>query len=136
MCNPTSSSLLAKQLKIVNEHNGPELIELSRETKNKILDFISKSVNLNTIYMLGGEPLINEFHDEIVDLLVCSNRAKKPLFLKDSIPRLNIPEELNSVFCIISELTSKLLCFFAQHAKSYTYFEEIFESTIKAILSF
>ena len=77
MCNPNSSSLLAKQLKIVGEHTGPEFIELSRETKNKILDFISKSVNLNTIYMLGGEPLINEFHDEIVDLLIRTDRAKK-----------------------------------------------------------
>ena len=77
MCNPTSSSLLAKQLKIVGEYNGSEFIDLSRETKDKILDFISKSVNLNTIYMLGGEPLINEFHDEIVDLLIRTDRAKK-----------------------------------------------------------
>ena len=38
MCNPTSSSLLAKQLKVVGEYDGPEFIELSRETKNKILD--------------------------------------------------------------------------------------------------
>lgn len=76
MCNPYSSSLLAKQLKELNEYDGDDLIDFSRSTKDKILDLISRCKNLNTLYLLGGEPLINEFHDEIVDLLVREKRAK------------------------------------------------------------
>ncbi len=76
MCNPYSSSLLAKQLKEMNEYKGQDLFDFDRNTKDKILDFISKAENLNTLYMLGGEPLINEFHDEIVELLIKKDRAK------------------------------------------------------------
>lgn len=77
MCNPTSSSLIAKQLKKVDKWDGDESIDFSRESKNKILDLINKAKNLNTLYLLGGEPLINDFHDEIVDLLITTGRAKK-----------------------------------------------------------
>lgn len=77
MCNPTSSSLIAKQLIKVDKWHGDEFIDFSRESKDKILELISKAENLNTIYLLGGEPLINEFHDEIIDLLIKSNRSKK-----------------------------------------------------------
>jgi radical SAM protein with 4Fe4S-binding SPASM domain len=76
MCNPYSSSLLAKQLIELKEYNGSDLIDFSRSTKDKILDLINKAVNLNSIYLLGGEPLINDFHDEIVDLLIKKDRAK------------------------------------------------------------
>lgn len=76
MCNPYSSSLLAKQLKEINLYKGEEFIDFSRESKDKILDLILKAKNLNSIYMLGGEPLINDFHDEIVELLVKQDRAK------------------------------------------------------------
>lgn len=80
MCNPYSSSLLAKNLQEIGGDiiygTGEGLIDFNRETKNKILDLISNAKNLNTIYMLGGEPLINDFHDEIVELLISSNRAK------------------------------------------------------------
>ena len=40
------------------------------ESKDKILEIIDKATNLNSIYMMGGEPLINEFHNEIVELLI------------------------------------------------------------------
>jgi MoaA/NifB/PqqE/SkfB family radical SAM enzyme len=76
MCNATSSSLLAKQLKEFKMYSGDDVIDFSRETKDKILELIDRSKNLNSIYMLGGEPLINEFHDEIIDLLITQNRAK------------------------------------------------------------
>lgn len=76
MCNATSSSLLAKQFIEFKMYKGNELIDFSRSTKDKILDLIAKSVNLNTIYMLGGEPLVNEFHDEIMELLIKQDRAK------------------------------------------------------------
>lgn len=76
MCNPTSSSLIAKQLIKVNKWDGGESIDFSRESKDKILDLINRAENLNTLYLLGGEPLINEFHDEIVDLLIKTGRAK------------------------------------------------------------
>ena len=70
MCNATSSSLLAKQLKEFKIYSGDEFIDFSRTSKDKILELIDKATNLNSIYMLGGEPLINEFHDEIVELLI------------------------------------------------------------------
>lgn len=76
MCNPTSSSLIAKQLLKVNEWNGGELLDFSRESKDKILDLLNKCTNLNTIYMLGGEPLVNEFNDEIVEMFIQSGRSK------------------------------------------------------------
>jgi MoaA/NifB/PqqE/SkfB family radical SAM enzyme len=76
MCNPFSSSLVAKQLNIINKSNiHQELIEFDRATKDKILDAINKSVNLTSIYMLGGEPLVSDFHDEIVELLINTERA-------------------------------------------------------------
>jgi MoaA/NifB/PqqE/SkfB family radical SAM enzyme len=76
MCNPYSSSLLAKQFKEFKIYKGDEFIDFSRASKDKILDLIFQATNLNSIYMLGGEPLINDFHDEIVELLVKQDRAK------------------------------------------------------------
>jgi MoaA/NifB/PqqE/SkfB family radical SAM enzyme len=76
MCNATSSSLLAKQLKEFKMYDGDEFIDFSRESKDKILELIHRAKNLNSIYMLGGEPLINDFHDEITELLIKQNRAK------------------------------------------------------------
>lgn len=76
MCNPTSSSLIAKQLLKVDEWNGGELLEFSRNSKDKILDLLSRCVNLNTIYLLGGEPLVNEFNDEITEMFIKNGRAK------------------------------------------------------------
>lgn len=95
MCNPTSSSLLAKQLKIVKEWDGQEFIEFSQDTRNKILDFINKSTNLNTIYMLGGEPLVNDFHDEIVELLIKTDRAKKIKLSYNTNLQIDIEKYLN-----------------------------------------
>lgn len=77
MCNWSSSSLLAKQLQELGMHNGPIDLELSAESKDKVLELFKKSKNLNSIYMLGGEPLINPFHDEILDLLIESGQSKK-----------------------------------------------------------
>lgn len=77
MCNPYSSSLLAKQWISIDRHSKTsELIEFDRQTKDKILEIIKRSPNLSLIYMLGGEPLVSEFHDEIVDYLINTNRAK------------------------------------------------------------
>ena len=77
MCNPYSSSLLAKNLKEMklSDMDNP-LIDFDRQTKDKILDLFSRAKNLTTVYMLGGEPLINDFHDEIVNLLIAEGRAK------------------------------------------------------------
>lgn len=76
MCYPSSSHLVARALLKTNDHFGPELIEFSRPVKDKILDLIKKSTNLQKIYLLGGEPLVNEFHDEILELLISIDRAK------------------------------------------------------------
>lgn len=77
MCSPFSSSLVAKQWNIINKsQNQQEIIEFDRSTKDKILDTINKSINLTEMYMLGGEPLVSEFHDEIVELLITTGRSK------------------------------------------------------------
>ena len=76
MCNWSSSSLLAKQLKELGKHSGPIDIELSQESKNKVIELFKRSTNLNSIYMLGGEPLINPFHDEILDILIETGQSK------------------------------------------------------------
>ena len=76
MCNWTSSSLLAKQLIQLGKHNGPVDLELDQESKDKVLNLFRKSTNLKSVYMLGGEPLINPFHDEILDLLIETGQAK------------------------------------------------------------
>ena len=77
MCSPFSSSLVAKQWNIINKSQShQEIIEFDRSTKDKILDTINKAVNLTEIYMLGGEPLVSEFHEEIVELLIANGRSK------------------------------------------------------------
>lgn len=79
MCNNYSSSLLAKQmveLGISKSVGHKGLIDFTRQAKDNILSLISKSKNLNSMYLLGGEPLINEFHDEILELLIRENRSQ------------------------------------------------------------
>lgn len=79
MCNNYSSSLLAKQMAElgISESVGDKgLIDFTRQAKDNILSLISKSKNLNSMYLLGGEPLINECHDEILELLIRENRSQ------------------------------------------------------------
>lgn len=77
MCHPNSSSLVAKQWEILGKINSKNTnIEFSRSTKNKFIEIIDRSYNLDTIYMLGGEPLVNDFHDEILEYLIKTGRAK------------------------------------------------------------
>lgn len=76
MCNPWSSSLYAKQVKDLRIYDGDVNIDFDEKTRNKLLDAIKKSSNLSSIYMLGGEPLVNDFHDEVVDLLISTGRSK------------------------------------------------------------
>lgn len=76
MCNASSSSLFAMQLVQLDKHYGPINFDFDRNTRNKILEAIDRSKNLNTIYLLGGEPLVNDFHDEIVDLLIQKKISK------------------------------------------------------------
>lgn len=76
MCNPWSSSLYAKQVKDLKIYDGPINVDFDEKTRNKLLDVIKKSPNLSSIYMLGGEPLVNDFHDEVVELLISTNRSR------------------------------------------------------------
>mgnify|MGYP003740904775 CR=1 FL=1 len=76
MCNWSSSSLLAKQLIELGKHTGPVDIDFSKESKEKILELFKRSTNLNSVYMLGGEPLINPFHDELLDVLIETGQSK------------------------------------------------------------
>ena len=77
MCHPGSSSLIAKQFNQLGYPvHGSELIEFDRAGRDKLLQVIRQAPNLSAIYLLGGEPLINDFHDEILDLLLEHDRAK------------------------------------------------------------
>lgn len=81
MCNQFSSSLLAKNLidiGLYNDLSGKKgLIDFNNNDELKILDLIKKSKNLNSIYFLGGEPLINDFHEKILQTLINENRADR-----------------------------------------------------------
>ena len=81
MCNQFSSSLLAKNLidiGLYNDSSGKKgLIDFNNNDELKILDLIKKSKNLNSIYFLGGEPLINDFHEKILQTLINENRADR-----------------------------------------------------------
>ena len=78
MCSPYSSSLVYKQwqkIGLKNINDNP-LIDHTDDVKRKILDILDKSVNLKKIYVLGGEPLISDFHDDIIDILIKNGRSK------------------------------------------------------------
>lgn len=77
MCHPGSSSLVAKQyIELGYPIYSSPMLEFDRIGKDKILELIVNAKNLSSIYLLGGEPLINEFHDEIIDLLIEKDKAK------------------------------------------------------------
>ena len=76
MCNPYSSSLVAKQLTELRQYKGPIDITLQSKAKEKVLELFANAINLKQVYMLGGEPLINDLHDEILDLLIDNGAAK------------------------------------------------------------
>lgn len=77
MCEPSSSSLLAKQHRELGiESLKNDVIEFSTETKNKIIEIIERSNNLSTIFLLGGEPLVADFAKEIVQYLIDTGKSK------------------------------------------------------------
>lgn len=77
MCHPNSSSLVAKQWEVLGKIEPNKFnLDFDRTTRNKFLEIIDRAENLDTIYMLGGEPLVNEFHDEILEYLIKTGRAK------------------------------------------------------------
>lgn len=76
MCDAMSSTLLAKNLKDVGRWDGDIDHNPSRQIKDDILTFIDKCNNLEAIYAVGGEPLVNDFFDEILDLLIENGTAK------------------------------------------------------------
>ena len=76
MCDATSSTLLAKNLKDIGRWTGEIDHNPSRKLKDSILEFIDRCKNLTGIYAVGGEPLVNDFFDEILDLLIKNGSAK------------------------------------------------------------
>ena len=76
MCQPQSSNLLAKNLKEIGVFGGDIDLDPSREIKDTILEFIVKCKNLKGMYAVGGEPLVNDFFEEIIDVLIENKMAK------------------------------------------------------------
>ena len=75
MCSPYNSSLIAKQLKLSRQ--AGKNLAINDETVHKIFDIIAQSPNLKHINLMGGEPLIIDFHDMLCEHLISSNRAKE-----------------------------------------------------------
>lgn len=96
MCHPASSSLLSPQWEIINHQTRyDKLIEFDQQTKEKILEVIRRSKNLTTIYLLGGEPLVSDFHDEILDMLISLNRAKDIVIQYSTNLNVNIEKHMD-----------------------------------------
>ena len=76
MCNPYSSSLLGQQLSELGIYNGPVDVGLNEKQKEAVLKLFEQAVNLKAVYMLGGEPLINPLHDELLQLMIDNGSSK------------------------------------------------------------
>lgn len=77
MCIPSSSSLVSKQWQAMKRiENANHEITHSDSSKEKILDLIDRCKNLNSIYLLGGEPLVMDFHDEMLEYIIKKGRSK------------------------------------------------------------
>jgi len=98
MCNLYSSSLYAKNLidlKIYEDKSGNNgLINHSSDDEEKILHLVANAKNLNRIYFIGGEPLVNEFHDRVLDVLIKNGRAKDILLQYNTNMQVDIKRYL------------------------------------------
>lgn len=86
MCDPSCSTLVAGQyakfknptMNIVNAQTMSNIgYVLSDSTKNRILETLEKTVNLELLSMIGGEPLVIDFHDEILEKIISLGLAHK-----------------------------------------------------------
>jgi MoaA/NifB/PqqE/SkfB family radical SAM enzyme len=86
MCGPWASSLIAKQKDNLQKISGKDVphwmigqaieTSISNSVRDKIFEIISKSNNLKRIHLYGGEPLLIDFHDELCEYLISTNRSK------------------------------------------------------------
>ena len=86
MCGPWASSLIAKQKDNLQKISGKDVphwmigqvieTSISNSVRDKIFEIISKSNNLKRIHLYGGEPLLIDFHDELCEYLIATNRSK------------------------------------------------------------
>jgi MoaA/NifB/PqqE/SkfB family radical SAM enzyme len=77
MCSPWCSSLIAKQIDIIQQLPPTPIVEFNDDTQKRIVEFIDKCKDLKTLHMYGGEPLVNDFHDLICSHLITTGRASK-----------------------------------------------------------
>jgi len=83
MCTPGSSSLLGEELMKdpTNAYVDPNLFQLSREAPwiktSKFFDVVRQNAHtLKSVYIIGGEPLIIEEQEQLLDLLIELGVAK------------------------------------------------------------
>lgn len=86
MCNPSCSTLIASHyakfvIPAIDVKNAQYLSDvgyaLSNQTKQHVLDILDKSPNLESLAMIGGEPLIIDFHDQLLEKLISLGVANK-----------------------------------------------------------
>jgi sulfatase maturation enzyme AslB (radical SAM superfamily) len=84
MCDPRCSTLVAGQYAkfekpIINVSNARNMstigFVLSDSTKQRVLEVLEKTVNLEQVSMIGGEPLVIDFHDEMLEKIISLGRA-------------------------------------------------------------
>jgi MoaA/NifB/PqqE/SkfB family radical SAM enzyme len=99
MCFPTLSSLLANQSKKLypfDEHLDKNIIptEFTTDQKQKILEIIDISPNLNKIHVWGGEPLVIDFFDEMCEHLIATGKSSNIELLISTNLQSNIERKL------------------------------------------
>ena len=88
MCNPSCSTLVAGQyVKFKNpiiDINHAFALKmstvgnvLSENTKQRVLELLEKTVNLEQVSMIGGEPLVIDFHDTILEKIISLGMASQ-----------------------------------------------------------
>lgn len=85
-CNPSFSSSINAEL--ITE--GDPVIQINNKIKDSILDKIKGNLNnITKFYFAGGEPLFNDMHWEILDILIDSKKYNIPLFYTTNLSKLS-----------------------------------------------
>ena len=86
MCNPSCSTLVAGQYvkfknPIIDINHALKMSTvgnvLSENTKQRVLEVLEKTVNLEHVSMIGGEPLVIDFHNTILEKIISLGMASQ-----------------------------------------------------------
>ena len=75
-CGPSESSTWQAKLGLKN--SAPVTVGMDEKSRNRIFETIEKSVHLERLLLLGGEPFINTFHYDILEYITSLKRSTLP----------------------------------------------------------